>query len=250
MSEILRTEGLMKSFGELTAVNNVSLQVGKGELLSIIGPNGAGKTTFFNLISRKLKPDRGKVFFEGEDISGLSPHKIVSLGITRSFQISSYFPRLTCFENVMSSIITVKKRNLRMFSKAKDYVDIREEVSRVLERVGLGDKSDTVAAMLAHGDRKRLDLAVALGCHPKLMLLDEPTCGMSPEETDAISKLIQEIRDEEKVTIVFTEHDMRVVFSISDRITVLHQGEIIASGKPQEVRDNKDVIEAYLGEEI
>ncbi len=250
MSEILRTEGLSKSFGELTAVNNVSLLVGKGELLSIIGPNGAGKTTLFNLISKKLIPDKGKVFFEGEDISRLSPHRIVSLGLSRSFQISSYFPKLTCLENVMSSIITVKKRNLRLFAKAKDYVDIQEEVSRLLERVGLADKSDHAAAMLAHGDRKRLDLAVALGCRPKLMLMDEPTCGMSPEETDALSKLIQEIRDKEQVTIVFTEHDMRVVFGISDRITVLHQGQIIASGKPQEVRDNKDVIEAYLGEEI
>ncbi|MEM2983200.1 MAG: ABC transporter ATP-binding protein, partial [Candidatus Bathyarchaeia archaeon] len=222
MKDILITSGLTKSFGELKAVNNVDIRVGKGELLAIIGPNGAGKTTLFNLISRKLKPDRGKVIFEGRDITHLPPHRIVWLGITRSFQISSYFPRLTCYENVMSSLITFKKRNLRMYTRARDYADIDEEVTKLLERVGLREKADHVAGMLAHGDRKRLDMAIALGCHPKLMLLDEPTCGMSPEETKSISRLIKEIHDEEEVTIIFTEHDMRVVFDISERITVLH----------------------------
>jgi branched-chain amino acid transport system ATP-binding protein len=250
MNEILKTVGLTKNFGELRAVDNVNIIVEKGDLLSIIGPNGAGKTTLFNLISRKLKPDKGKVIFDGMDITHLPPYKIVKLGLTRSFQISSYFPKLTCYENIMSSVITFKKRNMSMFSRARDYKDICEEAEQLLEKVGLSGKADLIAGMLAHGDRKRLDIAIALGCCPKLMLLDEPTCGMSPEETLSISNLIKKIHHEENVTIVFTEHDMRVVFNISKKITVLHQGKIIASGEPSEVRDNKEVIEAYLGEEI
>lgn len=249
MNEILRTEGLVKSFGSLQAVDNVSISVSKGEVRAIIGPNGAGKTTLFNLITG-MKADRGKVFFNGRDITNLPPHQIASLNVARAFQIISLFPKLTCFENMMCVLITRKKRNLNMFSRAKGYADIKEEVFRVLQTVGLAEKASVPASMLAHGDKKSLDIGIALACNPELMLLDEPTAGMSPEETQAITALISRVCNQKKITIVFTEHDMRVVFAISDNLTVLHQGRVIADGKPEEVRDNKEVIEAYLGEEL
>ena len=249
MNEILRTEGLVKSFGSLQAVDNVSISVSKGEVRAIIGPNGAGKTTLFNLITG-MKADRGKVFFNGRDITNLPPHQIASLNVARAFQIISLFPKLTCFENMMCVLITRKKRNLNMFSRAKGYADIKEEVFRVLQTVGLAEKASVPASMLAHGDKKSLDIAIALACNAELMLLDEPTAGMSPEETQAITALISRVCNQKKITIVFTEHDMRVVFAISDNLTVLHQGRVIADGKPEEVRDNKEVIEAYLGEEL
>lgn len=248
MNEILRTEGLVKSFGSLQAVDNVSISVSKGEVRAIIGPNGAGKTTLFNLITG-MKADRGKVFFNGRDITNLPPHQIASLNVARAFQIISLFPKLTCFENLMCVLITRKKRNLNMFSRAKGYADIKEEVFRVLQTVGLAEKASVPASMLAHGDKKSLDIAIALACNAELMLLDEPTAGMSPEETQAITALISRVCNQKKITVVFTEHDMRVVFAISDNLTVLHQGRVIADGKPEEVRDNKEVIEAYLGEE-
>ena len=249
MNEILRTEGLVKSFGSLQAVDNVSISMSKGEVRAIIGPNGAGKTTLFNLITG-MKADRGKVFFNGRDITNLPPHQIASLNVARAFQIISLFPKLTCFENMMCVLITRKKRNLNMFSRAKGYADIKEEVFRVLQTVGLAEKASVPASMLAHGDKKSLDIAIALACNAELMLLDEPTAGMSPEETQAITALISRVCNQKKITIVFTEHDMRVVFAISDNLTVLHQGRVIADGKPEEVRDNKEVIEAYLGEEL
>ncbi|MBE9571631.1 MAG: ABC transporter ATP-binding protein [Proteobacteria bacterium] len=245
---MLRTEGLVKSFGSLQAVDNVSISVSKGEVRAIIGPNGAGKTTLFNLITG-MKADRGKVFFNGRDITNLPPHQIASLNVARAFQIISLFPKLTCFENLMCVLITRKKRNLNMFSRAKGYADIKEEVFRVLQTVGLAEKASVPASMLAHGDKKSLDIAIALACNAELMLLDEPTAGMSPEETQAITALISRVCNQKKITVVFTEHDMRVVFAISDNLTVLHQGRVIADGKPEEVRDNKEVIEAYLGEE-
>jgi branched-chain amino acid transport system ATP-binding protein len=245
---ILQTKGLEKSFGSLLVLNKVDFAMGEGELCSMIGPNGAGKTTFFNILTHKLKADNGKILFCGQDITDLSVHEINRKGISRAFQIVNIFPRLTTFESVMGVLITVHKRNLDMFSRAKSHADIREKTLSILEGVGLKEKANVIAGTLAHGDKRRLDVAIALASRPKLMLLDEPTAGMSAEETLAMTELIRRVRDEHKITILFTEHDMSVVFTIAERIVVLHQGSLIADGKPEVVRDNKDVIEAYLGE--
>ena len=213
----------------------------------MLGTNGAGKTTFFNILTHKLKADQGRIFFLGEDITDLSIHEINRRGISRSFQIVNIYPKLTVFESLMGVLFSVHKRNLNMFSRAKGHADIRQESLSILDDVGLKDKADVISETLAHGDKRRLDVAIALASRPKLMLLDEPTAGMSAEETIAMTELLKRVRDEHKVTILFSEHDMNVVFAIAERIVVLHQGRLIADGKPEAVRDNQDVIEAYLG---
>ena len=247
---ILETRGIVKDYGEFRALDGIDFSLPPGELRAIIGPNGAGKTTFFNVITHKFKASGGKVFFGGKDITNLPSHKIVKLGITRAFQIISLFPKLTVFENLMCALLTIKERNLRMFSSAKGYADIREEAFRILETVEMGAQANVLCGTLAHGDKKKLDLAIGLACAPKLLLLDEPTAGMSPEETESTTKLIRRICEQEHITILFTEHDMSVVFAIADNITVLHQGKVIAQGKPEDVREDRGVVEAYLGEEF
>lgn len=248
MSIILETKGLTKKFGELRAVEQVDLCVEEGELRAIIGPNGAGKTTFFNLISGRIPVDSGQVIFKGKDITGLPVHRILRNGISRSFQITNIFPRLTVFENVLIPVLSRMKKTLNFLTPAKKIPGVNEEVFAVLENIGLAEKAKLLATALSHGDQKRLEMAVALANRPSLMLLDEPTAGMSPEETTRTVELIKKVCKELAITIVFTEHDMEIVFSISDKISVLQQGRIIAEGKPQDIRCNEQVIEAYLGE--
>jgi branched-chain amino acid transport system ATP-binding protein len=244
---MLRVEEIGKSFGGLMAVNGVSLRIEKGELSSIIGPNGAGKTTLFNLLTGHLTPDKGRILFKEKEITGLSPHGICKLGIGRSFQRTNIFPRLSAFDNVQVALMSWGRKSSNIFLRAQKM--LREETDEILESVGLGDKREMTAGLLAHGDQRRLEIGIALGSHPELLLLDEPTAGMSPEESGRTVELIQRLARERGLTLVFIEHDMNVIFQISEKIRVMHMGSIIAEGRPEEVRANEDVQRIYLAEE-
>ena len=245
---ILRVEKLTKSFGGLSAVNNVDLVVKAQDLHAIIGPNGAGKTTFFNLLTGNLTPDSGKVIYRGDDITGFPPYRIYEKGMSRLFQVASIFPMLSVFENVQVAMFSKKGKSLSLLSNAKK--TLTDETQRVLQDLGLVDKVDLPAGQLSHGDRKLLELGMVLAAEPELLLLDEPTAGMSPEETLATTKLIARLRNEKGITIIFTEHDMSVVFDIANRITVMHQGILVADGTPEAVKANEQVQRIYLGEEV
>jgi branched-chain amino acid transport system ATP-binding protein len=244
---MLRVEEIGKSFGGLMAVNGVSFQIEKGELSSIIGPNGAGKTTLFNLLTGHLSPDKGRILFKEKEITGLSPHGICKLGIGRSFQRTNIFPRLSAFDNVQVAVMSWRRKSSNIFLRVQKM--LREETDEILESVGLGDKKEMTAGLLAHGDQRRLEIGIALGSHPELLLLDEPTAGMSPEESGRTVELIQGLARERGLTLLFIEHDMNVVFGISEKIRVMHMGNIIAEGMPEEVRANQDVQRIYLAEE-
>ena len=246
--EILKISGLKKNFGSLQAVGGVNLSVRKNEIRAIIGPNGAGKTTFFNLVSGDLKPDEGEVFFKGQPIHGVPPHRIMRMGMARSFQITHIFPHLSVFENVMIPVLVRQGREHSLFRQATGISQVEEETRAALALIGMEGLSEVKGLALSHGDKKRLELAIILACKPDLLLLDEPTAGMSPEETQLTVDLIKQISSDLGITIVFTEHDMKVVFSIAHAISVLQQGQIIAEGIPEEVRKNRRVIEAYIGE--
>jgi branched-chain amino acid transport system ATP-binding protein len=250
---MLQVEAVHKSFGDFTAVYGANLTVEKGELVAVIGPNGAGKTTLFNLISGQLKADKGKIVFKGEEINGLPPYEICKRGIGRSFQIVNIFRRLTVFENVQVAVLSQQRQSSNLFSPAQNLAV--EETHSILESVGLSDKASNIAGSLSHGDQKILEIAIALGNEPELLILDEPTAGMSPEETAATMELIKglgrrpsPIKPEGRgLTILFCEHDMEVVFDIAQSIMVMHHGQTLIQGKPEEVRRNKAVQEAYLG---
>jgi branched-chain amino acid transport system ATP-binding protein len=243
---ILNVEKVKKSFDGFVAVNGVSFSVKKGEICSIIGPNGAGKTTLFNLITGHLPVDEGRLVFKGVDITRIPPHKICRLGMGRSFQRTNIFPRLTVFENIQAALVAHRGKSLNFFKPVEPF--FREETQALLERVGLKDFSETVGGSLSYGFQKQLELGIALASDPELLLLDEPTAGMSAQETHQTIQLVGRITREKGLTLLFTEHDMEVVFSISERILVLHQGRLIAEGSPEEVRNNYDVRKVYLGE--
>lgn len=243
---ILKAEGLTKSFGGLVAVDNVSFQIEENELSSIIGPNGAGKTTLFNLLTGYIPADSGRVTLKGEDITKLHPYDICRRGVGRSFQVLNIFPRLTAFENIQTAVLSAQGRSTNLFSRAEKIA--REETDEILESVGLGGQKETPGGLLAHGDRRRLDVGIALASHPELLLLDEPTAGMSPEESAEMAELLQRLAKERGLALVFVEHDMSVVFSVSENIKVMHQGKIMFEGKPEEVRANDEVQKIYLGE--
>jgi branched-chain amino acid transport system ATP-binding protein len=246
MSEpILRTEHLTKRFGGLTAVDDLSLSLARGQLHAIIGPNGAGKTTFFNLISGLLPVSSGRVFFDGQEITGLRPHQISRLGIKRTLQIKSVFNQLTVADNLWVTR-QAGNRFLHPFRAASRDVDTRERVDRTLEEIGMTSLAGRLAGTLSYGDVALLEIGMALISEPRLLLLDEPTCGMSPAETARAVAKIRELT--QKVDIVIIEHDMEVVFEIADDITVLAQGAILASGKPEEISVDERVREAYLGQ--
>jgi len=244
---MFRVEAITKSFGGLTAVDRVSFELKEGELSSIIGPNGAGKTTLFHLLTGRLKADNGGIYFKGKEITGMSPHEICRKGIGRSFQRTNIFPRLSAFENVQVAVMSWKRKSRNIFLKAEKMHN--EETNEILESIGLGEKKDTMAGLLAHGDQRLLEIGITLGTHPELILLDEPTAGMSPEESGKTVELIQRLARERKLTLLFIEHDMNVVFSISEKIRVMHMGRVIAEGSPEEVRANEEVQRIYLAED-
>ena len=244
---ILRAEKLQKSLGGLTAVYDVDLQIQEKELVSIIGPNGAGKTTLFNLLTGHLPADSGRVFFQEKEITRLPPHTISRMGIGRSFQRLNIFPRLSAFENIQVAVFSAQMKSRNLFARADQLV--RSETDAILESVGLLDKKETQGGLLAHGDQKRLEMGIALAVKPSLLLLDEPTQGMSPKETEETTELIRRLVKERGLTLIFVEHDMNVVFGISDSIKVMHQGRILFEGSPEAVRNNDEVQKIYLGEE-
>lgn len=243
---LLKVEGISKSFGALKAVDNVNLGVDEEEQVAIIGPNGAGKTTFFNLITSYLPADSGKVLFKGEELTKLSSDQIIRRGVGRSFQIVNIFPETSVFESIQMTLLAARRRSYNLFSPAKKMY--REDTERVLEAVGLTKLADVPGGSLSHGDKKRLEMGMVLALKPKLILLDEPTAGMAPEETLATMALVKELAEKEHLTMIFTEHNMSVVFDWAKRIVVMNQGRIIADGKPEEIKENPEVRRVYLGE--
>ncbi len=247
METILSIKDLTKHFGGVMATNMVNLEIYDKELRSIIGPNGAGKTTLINVITGRIPASSGKIFYRDKDITNKPPHELVRLGICRTFQITSIFMGLSVFENIRIARQACKGGSLRCFSSKSGLKEVTRDTWEILERLGLQDKADVPARNLAHGDQRVLEVGIALAGDPKLLFLDEPTAGMSPAETDSIAKLIKSLVKD--LSIVLVEHDMDMVMSISNRITVLHQGSVIAEGSPEEIRENQQVKEAYLGEE-
>ncbi|MBI3454783.1 MAG: ABC transporter ATP-binding protein [Candidatus Rokubacteria bacterium] len=244
---LLETIGLRKRFGGVKAVDGVDLRVRDGELLAIIGPNGAGKTTLFNLLTGMLRPESGRILFAGQEITRCAPSEIARLGIGRSFQLISIFPELTAYENALVAVLSHLGLAARPLASLKKARDAHARTVELLERVGLRAEADQPGGSLSRGNQKRLDLAIALAGEPRLLLLDEPTAGLAPGETAEITALLDRVIEEAGITILFSEHDMKVVFAVASRIAVMHQGRIIADGNPEAVRLDPGVQQAYLG---
>jgi branched-chain amino acid transport system ATP-binding protein len=244
---LLQVEKLSKSFGDFQAVADVSLTVKTGSLSALIGPNGAGKTTFYNLVTGRYRPSQGRIFFEGTDVTRTPIHKRVSSGLLRSFQITNIFPALSVMQNVIAPLIVQHHSSFSFLKSLGKREDLADEARTILERVGLADKADRIASTLAYGDKRLVEIAIVLARRPKLVLLDEPTAGMNPQETDRMIHLIKDLSEQSGTTFFITEHDMKVVFAVAERIFVLHQGRLLAEGLPEEIRSNRTVKEAYLG---
>lgn len=248
MSELLTVEGVSKSFGGLRVLDGISLRVAEGETFGLIGPNGAGKTTLFNVLTGYIRPDSGRVMLNGLDITGYPPHRICGVGVGRTFQITKVFPSMTAFENVMVGVQCGRRQNLNMIWPAKRLA--RDKTEGLLELVGLGGSHGVRAQALSYPDQKRLELAVALAADPCVLLLDEPTAGMSAQARTAILQAVQRVKVARPVTIVLIEHDISCVFSLCHRIAVLHQGDVISLGSPDVVREDSRVQEVYLGASV
>ncbi len=246
--EALKVEKLYKNFGGLQAINGISLKVEEGERRAIIGPNGAGKTTLFNLISGELKPSAGHVFLHDQEITGLQPHQIAAKGLARTFQRNNLFLGLSVFENVRIAAQQKNGISSKLLSPASSFRDVNAETEEILETLALGDRKDILTKNLSYGEQRQVEIAIALATRPKVLLLDEPCAGLSPTETTMLTGMIKRMPND--ITILIIEHDMDVVFALADRIAVLHYGEVLAEGTPQEVKANKVVLEVYLGEEV
>jgi len=244
---ILELKEVYKDFDGLEVLFGINLAIQAGERHAIIGPNGAGKSTLFNLITGKYLPSRGKVFFKGQDVTGISPFKLNRSGMARSFQITNIFRTMTVFENVRNAILSRNKIRYNLFSRLSKMEDINRQTEKMLEQIGLLDRKDTIAGELSYGQQRALEIGLTISTDPELILLDEPTAGMSSEETREAVKLIARVS--EGKTLVIVEHDMEVVFSIANRISVIYYGEVLASGPPGDIRNDQRVKDAYLGEE-
>jgi branched-chain amino acid transport system ATP-binding protein len=247
---LLEIQRLNKAFGRVVAAHDVNLVIEAGVLTSIIGPNGAGKSTLINLLSGSLSADSGQIFFEGKDITHLPIHRRVRLGLCRSFQVVNVFPDLTVFDNIQIPVLAVRKRAHHLFHPVVRESHAHQEVTDILVQVGLGPVAQTVASALSHGDQRLLEVGIALAARPKLLFLDEPTAGMNPVERTKILQNIRDLSSAGKTTFVIVEHDMDVVFSLSDRVIVLHHGVVIGDGNTEEIQNNPKVREVYLGEEV
>jgi branched-chain amino acid transport system ATP-binding protein len=249
MGNILELRNVSKSFDEFLVIDDVSFSVATGELSAIIGPNGAGKSTLFNLITGYYEIDKGEILYAGETIHGKGTERIVQEGIGRSFQVSSLFQEETVLDNIRMARFSKMSHTRNFTSSVEKFTDTTEESYRILEGLGLEEQAKRYAYELAHGDQKLLDIGIALALEPKLLLLDEPTAGMSPEERIQTTHLIKRLWEEYELTLIFIEHDMDLVFEIAEWIRVLHQGSLLAQGKPEEIKKNTDVISAYLGDD-
>jgi branched-chain amino acid transport system ATP-binding protein len=245
MAPILEVQGLRKRFGGFTAIDDVSLSLGPREVVALIGPNGAGKSTFFNLVTGHLSPDAGRVSFASRDITGAAPHEICRLGIGRSFQRINIFPSLTVFQNLQAAIIADRGAGHRPWGRSAQL--FRDETEALLTSVGLADRADAIGGTLSYGAQKQIELGIALASDPAVLLLDEPTAGMSAQETADAMAFIRRLVAERPLALLFTEHDMEAVFSTAHRVAVLSQGRLIAEGHPDEIRAHADVRRVYLG---
>lgn len=246
MARILEVTHLEKHFGGVHVTRDINFTMDEGEQSAIIGPNGAGKSTFINLLTGYHRPDSGRVMFAGNDITNQAPHRIARMGISRAFQVSSIFAKMTVAENVRSAVHAQQRQSFNIFGVAAR-IGI-DETARMLALCGLETKRDVIAGELAQGDKKRLELAVALAGKPRLLFLDEPTAGMSVDEARSTMELVDRLNREMQLTVLFTEHDMSIVFNHAQRLTLLHRGEIIVTGTPEQVRANETAQKVYLGE--
>jgi len=244
---ILEVKNLSRSFGRFQVLSDVSLSLETGRLCALIGPNGAGKTTFYHVVSGRYRPTSGQVLFAGRDISGWPSHRLVGMGLLRSFQITNIFPALTVLENILVPLVVQHRKSYSCLEAMAKRRDLAEEAEQLLERVGLGGRSHRTVSTLPYGDKRLIEIAIVLARRPRLVLLDEPTAGMNPEETDRMIGLIKELAESSDTTFFITEHDMKVVFSVAERIFVLNQGTLLAEGTPEEIRANPEVKRAYLG---
>jgi branched-chain amino acid transport system ATP-binding protein len=242
---ILEVRQATRDYGKFRALNNVSVSFQPGELTAIIGPNGAGKSTFFNVISGGVPPSSGQILFEGRDISHVPAHAFARMGIAKSFQITNVFKQLSAHENVRVAL-QMQETKFELWRSRASYVGLIDEADALLARVGLADVRNKLAADLAHGQQRSLEVAMALACHPKLLLMDEPTAGMSPEETTVMMDLITQLAQER--TVILVEHKMKMVMGLCKRLIVLHHGELLAEGTPDEIRQNSEVKRVYLGQ--
>jgi branched-chain amino acid transport system ATP-binding protein len=245
---LLEIQNVSRHFGSLVAVDGVTMTVEPGELRAVIGPNGAGKTTFFNMITGFFRPTSGRIVFNGEDITNLLPARRVWRGIARTFQVTEVFPELSVRDNLRIAVEVAMGFRLRPFLRRDDATEVNARVTDLLEMSNLAAMADRLVGELSHGDQRAAEIMMALALKPKLLLLDEPTAGMGDQETDVITELVGKLHRDQKLTIVLIEHDMRVVFHLADRVTVLAQGAVLAEGTPTEIAANEAVQTAYLGQ--